>query len=426
MVKKILSDSFLYTFANILTKGIGFLMIPIYTSYFSTNDYGIIDLLMITGTILSIIIGLEIHQSVARFFPEAETEYEKKVVVSTSLWSIIILYGVFLAFILPFVGEISVYLFNSIEYKYILFIAILSFGFNFIYNFFAAQLRWQLKSKQNIIVSFIYSLITATITYVLLKYFSGNIESVFFAQIIAAIVGILLSYFFSKEYYSLVLNLKKFRELISFSAPLIFSTLIVYAMLYVDRLMINSFLSLDDVGIYGIAFRFASITTLLTIGIQTALTPLIYNNYKNIDTPIAISKFFTYFLVAAFIFILILFLFSDNIVLLLANENYIVAGDVIPWLALSILFSGITNFAPGIFIAKKTKYILYINIFSFVINLILNFLLIKNYGLLGAAYSTMFSSFLYFMLYYYIGQKYYYIPYIWTKLNFKKRRINEN
>ncbi len=259
MIKKILSDSFLYTLANLFTKGIGFIMIPIYTAYFSTKEYGVIDLLIVTGSILSIIIGLEIHQAVARFFPEADSEQDKKIVVSTALWSISILYFIFLFLSLPFMAQISSLAFDSIEYSSVLFVAFLSFGFNFIYNFFSAQLRWQLKSKQNVMVSFVYSLITAILTYTLLKFYDGGISSVFIAQIVAAMIGICLSYLYSKEYYGFILNVQKFKELVKFSTPLIFSTIIVYAMLYVDRLMINYYLTIEDVGLYGIAFRFASI-----------------------------------------------------------------------------------------------------------------------------------------------------------------------
>ncbi len=416
MIKKILSDSFLYTLANLFTKGIGFIMIPIYTAYFSTKEYGVIDLLIVTGSILSIIIGLEIHQAVARFFPEADSEHDKKIVVSTALWSISILYFIFLFLSLPFMAQISSLAFDSIEYSSVLFVAFLSFGFNFIYNFFSAQLRWQLKSKQNVMVSFVYSFITAILTYTLLKFYDGGISSVFIAQIVAAMIGICLSYLYSKEYYGFILNLQKFKELVKFSTPLIFSTIIVYAMLYVDRLMINYYLTIEDVGLYGIAFRFASIITILTVGIQTALTPLIYNNHKNVETPISIARLFNYFILFSIVFVSFLFIFSKDIILLFANENYIDSSVVIAWLAISILFSGVINFAPGIFIAKKTEYILYINIFTFVLNIILNYILIQDYGILGPAYATAISSFIYFLSYYFIGQKYYYIPFIWTNL----------
>ena len=423
MIKKILEDSFLYTIANFFTKGIGFIMIPIYTSYFSTQEYGVIDLLIVTGSILSIIIGLEIHQAVARFFPESKSEIDKKIIVSSALWSIVILYIIFLLISLPFINQISLLAFETDKYSNILFIAFLSFGFNFIYYFFSSQLKWQFKSKQNVIVSFIYSLITAGLAYIILKYYHRGIESIFVAQIIAALVGIILSYLYSKEYYGFILNFGKFKDLLSFSTPLIFSTLIVYAMLYLDRVMINIFLSIEDVGLYGIAFRFASITTLLTAGIQAALTPLIYKNYKKRDTPIAIAKLFNYFILFSIIFIMFLFVFSKDIILLVANKNYVDAYTVIPWLSISLIFSGIINFAPGIFIAKKTKYILYINTLAFVLNICLNVILIKNFGLLGAAYATAISSFIYFLSYYLIGQRYYYIPYIWTKLKHKEINI---
>ncbi len=415
MIKKILSDSFFYTLANLFNKGIGLIMIPIYTTYFSTKEYGVIDLLGVTASILSIIVGLEIHQAVARLFPEAKSEYEKKVIVSTALWGIIVLYFIFLFIALPFMKEISFFVFDTIIYKDILLIAFISFGINFIYYYFNSQLKWQLKSKESTLVSFVYGVITALLMYVMVSYYKQGISSIYFAQIVAAIFGIFLSYLYSREYYGLIFNIGKFKELIRFSTPLIFSTLIVYAMLYVDRLMINHYLSLEDVGFYGIAFRFASVATLLTVGVQTALTPLIYNHHTKSETPFAIAKLFNYFLLVSFLFILFLFFFSEDIILIFANENYISASSTIPWLAISIVFSSIINFAPGIFIAKKTNYILYINIFSFMLNIVLNLWFIKSYGFIGAAYSTAISSLVYFLLYYLIGQKYYYIPYFWTK-----------
>ncbi len=427
MIKKILKDSFLYTLSTLMTKGIGFLMIPIYTAFFSPKDFGIMDMIKITGSILSIIIGLEIHQAVARFFPDAESEDKKKVIVSTGLWSIVTLYVTFLVIILIFIKQISLLAFHSVDYKDLLIIAFFSFELNFIYFFFHSQLKWQLKSKENVIISFIYTLLTASCTFILLKFYGFGIKAVFIAQIIASIVGIILSYLCSKDYYSFTFNIRQFKNLVSFSSPLIFSTLIAYAMLYEDRIIINIYLSLDDVGLYGIAFRFASVVSILTVGIQTALTPLIYNNYKETETPKAIAKLFNYFIIGASLFVTLLFIFSKYIVMGFAAESYLNAYKIIPWLAMSLFFSGVINFVPGIFIAKKTKWIMYINFVAFITNLGFNIIFIKLFGLLGAAYATVLSSFLYFMLYYFIGQKYYYIPFIWTRLRlFKRRNVNEN
>jgi len=420
MKKKLLLDSIIYTVANILAKAIGFIMIPVYTAFLSTKEYGVVDLLVVTGSIISVVIGLEIHQAVSRFFPESSNN-DKITIVSTAFWSIVFLYVFFIICTTPLYSKISFFLFDNTEYKDIVFIAFLSFGFNFIYYYCSSQLKWQLKSKQNLLVSFIYSLIVAIITYFMLLYGYG-IMSVFIAQIIASIVCAILSYMYSKEYYAFIFNLSCLKKMISFSLPLVFSVIMAYAMVYADRFIIKYFLSVEDVGIYGIAFRFASVITLLTSGIQTALTPLIYTHYRDKNTPASIAKIFNYFIILSILLICFLFCFSEHIVRLVANEFYIKAATIIPWLSISVLFIGIINFAPGIFIAKKTSYVLYINICSLVLNILLNLALIKKYELMGSAYATAISSFIYFMLYCVIGQKYYYIPYFWTRNNFKLRR----
>ena len=215
MIKKILSDSFIYTFANILTKAISFIMIPVYTAFLSTKEYGVVDLLVVTGSIISVIIGLEIHQAVSRFFPESSNN-DEIAIVSTAFWSIVFLYVFFIICITPFYSKISFFLFDNTEYKDIVFIAFLSFGFNFIYYYCSSQLKWQLKSKQNLLVSFVYSLIVAIITYFMLLYEYGII-SVFIAQIIASIVCAILSYMYSKEYYAFIFDLSCLRKMINFS-----------------------------------------------------------------------------------------------------------------------------------------------------------------------------------------------------------------
>ena len=167
-----------------------------------------------------------------------------------------------------------------------------------------------------------------------------GIMSVFIAQIIASIVCAILSYMYSKEYYAFIFNLSCLKKMISFSLPLVFSVIMAYAMVYADRFIIKYFLSVEDVGIYGIAFRFASVITLLTSGIQTALTPLIYTHYRDKNTPASIAKIFNYFIILSILLICFLFCFSEHIVRLVANEFYIKAATIIPWLSISVLFIG--------------------------------------------------------------------------------------
>lgn len=415
MLKVFLKDSFLYTLSNVLSKGIGFIMLPIYTTFFNPAQFGILDMLLITGNILSIIIGLEIHQAVARFFPEAETFEEKRKIVSTAFWAI---FGFYILFLVPTTllsTFITLKMFGNEENSNVVLVALLSYGFNFLFYFTSAQLKWQLKAKENFFASAIYSICAAAFAVIFLKFFTVSLSSVFFAQIVGAIVGLLVSVYYSKDYYRAIFDVEVFKRLTKFSFPLIFSTLTVYAMLYVDRLVINHLLKTEDLGLYGFAYRVASVVGLLTMGSQTALTPLIYNKFKELDTPKHIAKLFLIFLLCSFLFIIGLFLFSPMLVSLIASPEYQGSAMLIPWIAFTILFTGLVNFTPGIFIEKKTHQILYINIAAFVLNLFVSYGLIKAIGLLGAVLGTALCSIFYFFMYYYWGQKYYFIPFFWTK-----------
>jgi O-antigen/teichoic acid export membrane protein len=415
MIKLFLKDSFIYTLSNLLTKGIGFLMLPVYTAFLMPKDFGVLDMLLITGNLLSIIIGLEIHQAVARFFPEATDFESKRRIVSTAFWGVLGLYFVFLLLTFFWAKKLSLFFFDSEGYSQLIQIALFSYGFNFMYYFASSQLRWQLKAKESLIVTLIYSSISAGGAYWLLKNSSLGVSSVFLSQIVAGITGLAVSFMMSREYYGFVLAKDELKRMLQFSLPLIFSTLTVYAMLYVDRLMINSMLKSEDLGYYAFAYRIASVVSLMTVGMQTALTPIIYNNYKNPQTPKQIANLFHIFLAGGSILILGLVFFSSQIVLLMSSEIYINAADLIPWIALSMLLTGVTNFTPGIFIEKKTHLILYINLVSFLLNILLGYVFIQNFGLVGAVAATAICSVFYFLMYYVIGQKYYFIPFFWNK-----------
>ena len=66
MIKRFFKDSLLYSFANLLTKGIGFILLPIYTRIISKEEYGLFDYITAIGLILGVIVSLEITQSIFR------------------------------------------------------------------------------------------------------------------------------------------------------------------------------------------------------------------------------------------------------------------------------------------------------------------------------------------------------------------------
>ncbi|MBL0198953.1 MAG: hypothetical protein IPP81_01940 [Chitinophagaceae bacterium] len=80
--KKLLGDSFIYGLSGIITSFIGVFLIPLYTSVFNPEDYGIIALLSSLQTIVTIIIIFGMDNSFAVWYWDKPTEEGKGIAAS--------------------------------------------------------------------------------------------------------------------------------------------------------------------------------------------------------------------------------------------------------------------------------------------------------------------------------------------------------
>jgi O-antigen/teichoic acid export membrane protein len=106
-------------------------------------------------------------------------------------------------------------------------------------------------------------------------------------------------------------------------------------------------------------------------------------------------------------------LFSYEIIKVLAgSKEFWGAVVVIPLLALSIFFVNMKEVTVyGLHIAKKTRIIGIIVVFTTIMSLLLNILFIPMWDITGAAVATLLSQFIYWYACYYFSQKVYYVPY---------------
>jgi O-antigen/teichoic acid export membrane protein len=180
--------------------------------------------------------------------------------------------------------------------------------------------------------------------------------------------------------------------------------------------MINHFLSLEAVGLYGMGFRIAAIVSLLLVGFNKALVPLIYKHYKEEDSPKKIGDLFRVFVAVALFLFLGLSMFSVEILWLLTTPNFYSARLVVVFLVPAILLSQIYMFAPGLALAEKTQIIMWISFGSAALNGLLNIIMIPWFGYIGAGIATMISHFIVCLIYIKLSQRYYFIPFEWVKI----------
>ena len=416
MLKNLLKDSFIYTLATVVSKGIGFFLLPIITLYIAPDAYGALDLYLVFISLVGVSVGMELSQGLARYTATASIE-EKQKLVSTTVWFTLFTYSIFIVFLLFFNEKINALLISEGKFNNVFTIIIFLLLFIKMDNILKSQLRWDLKVKQFAGVSILYSFVFAISVYILLSKYNMGITGYFIGQFIATITSLLIVIFLNKHYLKFLFSKTAFQKLFQFSYPLVLSSLTIVAATYIDRIIIKELLDLTELGLYGIAFRFASLGGFLLVGIRGALLPIIYREYEKPNTKEKLRDFFYLFYTGMAALLIFLSFFSQELLYILTESSYHAAYSVIPILTAAVLFNGMYIFAVGVSIAKKTKVFVYVGIFSLISNIVLNYIFIPIYGIQGAAMATCITGVCSFIIYMFFSQKNYQVNYNFLKIS---------
>lgn len=415
MLKRLIGTSLLYTLSGILSQGISFLLLPVYTRVLAPADYGLLDYLTILGGLCAVSVALEIGQGVARFTPEVLNDRQAvRSYASTALWFTAACYAALLLIVLPNPDFYARLFFHSDQHVDEVRAAVLSFALSGIAMMFLNQLRFELRVKEQVALSLVFSLSTVGLTLFFLIGLGWGVAGAFWARTGAACVLIVLGLMLARSSFGWTFDRRRLAEMLSFSLPLVPSSLGVVLLLYIDRLSINSLMTIADVGVYGIGVRIASIATLLVIGLQSALTPLIYATHKDPETPRKLVEVFRLFCAGALMAWITIAAFSPQLIQVMTTGEYAGASQVVPYLVLVIFFAQLYLFAPGLNLARRTVVIACINLAAAALNLGLNYLLIPQLGIVGAAVASVVSTLLAFVAQLIFSQRIYPVAYRWT------------
>jgi O-antigen/teichoic acid export membrane protein len=324
-------------------------------------------------------------------------------------------YAVFTVIALLNSSLISQWIFNKPGQEFIFIVALFSMWANGIFYLASNQLRWMLRPTKYSIVNLVFAAMSISLSIYLVLILHWGVLGAFTSLLITNITCSILALYYARDNYKLAFDTEKLKEMLVYSIPLVPSSISVFVFSFIDRIAIKEMMTLSDLGIYGMGFRFASCMTLLTSGAQMAFTPLIYAHYKEKTITKDIERIFRFFLLLALISYLGLVIFSRDILALLTTPLYYSAADIIPFLVPSIFLSGMYVFAPGLWIIKRTKIIAAINIVAAVLNTLLNVILIPVLGINGAAVATLASSLVIFIVNQHYSNVYYPIPYQWVR-----------
>jgi len=407
----------IYGFGGIITKTINFLLLPIYTRILVPADYGTLELVYMIGSLIAILYGFMISSGYIREYYVSKDEHDRQVLLSSTFWFTFINTMIFLLLIFVFARELSHLLFKFENGELFLKLLTISTAIHAHSIIFYNLLMVREKSRKYITIQIISLLLTIGLTIYFIVFLRWAVKGVLIAQLIGRSVEFLILSILLLRVSIKQISLSAIKEMLKYSIPLIPLQMAAFVLNLSDRFFLQEYQNLNEVGLYSMGYKFASLVPLLAIIPLRAYGPYIFSltdNTKKCKKTIA--DFSRYYVAGILIITLVVSMFSREVIMIMADKSYYSGWTVVYLLSLSYVFYGTSNvFSVGIDIVKKTWLKALFWIFAALVNIGLNFLLIPYYGMIGASIATSISYLLVIILYL-ISLKYVYpIEFQYTK-----------
>lgn len=182
------------------------------------------------------------------------------------------------------------------------------------------------------------------------------------------------------------------KALLRQSWPMIFSALAVTIYLRIDQIMIKWMLGDEANGHYGVAVRLAELWNFIPVAICGSVFPAIINA-RTVSHELYIKRLqrlYDLMIVLSVSIAAVMTLLSGWVIVLLFGEDYSPATSILNWYIWSgiFVFLGVAN-GKWVISENLQVFRMVTLIASCVINIVLNYVLIKTIGINGAAISTL-------------------------------------
>jgi O-antigen/teichoic acid export membrane protein len=355
--------------------------------------------------------------AVWRYLPES-TKKEKVKILSSAFWGIngigII---VFLVLVL-FREQIASHLqFGVNGPTFILILLCNSFlfvGGQFILWMF----QYEQKAIKYLAISLFQFLGVLILNIIFVLFLDKGIIGVLYSKFIVFFILYLISGSFILWRAAVLPSITLLKKLMKYGLPLVIVSFVTPILTLSDRYFLNLFVSLEEIGVYSIAYKFGMlINMLLVVPLQRTLTPLIYQTGIGQDAQkIYKDAMFYYALIGCF-FLIVMDVLAPSFLQYFATKDYLSGAAIIPWITLAYFINGFRSFfRSSLALKDKTTVLGWIGIITIILNIGLNFLLIRELGVTGAVIATVISYLFVVSCIYFNAQRIMRIDWKWIRL----------
>ena len=417
-LKSLLKHGGIYGLGRILSRAVGFLMIPVYTRRLTPEDYGVIELIDLFLTVLGLMVANGVNSSIFKFYYQYEDAKDKHRVVSTALLTVTGIGLVLGAAGLTQAGRVSNLLFGSEDFSLYVSLSFLAFFFNLMGDMPLGYLRARQKSALYTAVSLSRLTFDVSLNIVLIVFLRMGLMGVMITQVASSFLFSTFLAAITFRETGLAFSRRMAGQMLRFGLPLIPSNIGMFIINNGDRFFLKHYGTLDDVGVYSLGYKFGYMIS------YVALQPFMliwdakmYEIAKQDDAPKTYGRIFTYLALLMAFAGLGMSLFIRDIIRLMTAPSFWGAASIVPFIALAYVFQAFYYFFQvGLYLKGKTEQVGSVILGTGLATLGLYWLLIRPYAGMGAAVATALSFLILSAAMLAVSQRAYRVEYEWGRV----------
>lgn len=412
---------------------LSFLLVRLYTGTLPTDEYGSVSILLSWMVFFNVFLSYGMETAFFRFY---HTEKNKENVIATSTISIFWSSLIFLFTALLFRHSIAHIAEIEVQYiTYSIWILVLDALVIIPFSKLRAKQRPMFYAAikiGNVVVNLILNIFFLVYlpkiaqnhpdTFISSLYFDNfEIGYIFVANLIASLLTFAV---LSPDYIKINWRFDQqlWVRMMRYGLPILVAGIAFAVNEHFDKILLGYLLPPDiaksEVGAYSACYKLGLFMVLFATAFRLGIEPFFFSHSDKENAPQTYAVITKYFVIFGSLILLGVIVFADVLkFLLLDDKTYWQAMKVVPLIILANFFLGIyNNLSVWYKLTDKTKIGAYISIVGAILTLVLNYLLIPKFSYYGSAIATITAYGSMMLISYWLGNKYYPIPYDMKKI----------
>lgn len=417
-IRRLGRDSLFYGALDVANRFVGIFLVPLYTRVLAPADYGTLDLITTLMTVLYALFYLGLDSALIYYYNRTDEVVERRRVATTAIatWTVTVSLGSLVLLLLRQPAA-RLAMPGIVDADQLIWLAALSLPLQALISVQTLMLRIRFAFKRFAFLSLGGLLTNVALNVYLVLVLRLGVEGILLAQLYSRFLFVVLGFFLTRREFARNLSRRLATDMVRYGAPLVLPNIAYWVVLYFERYALLRLASLDDVGLFGIATRFATFVTLASNAIDIAWMPFALSIQRDRNAPGVYAHVLTYYLLISGLAGTGIALFAREALIVLTQPAYYAAYVLVGPIVASLVLRGAFNIlAIGAFVKEQTRLLGSLGVVSAMLDVLLLIALIPLLGALGAALATLFTRLAGMMLFHILTRRIYPVPYEWGRI----------